>query len=318
MVVSRVWVLAALVVALVAAGAAAAARLAWPEGEVAGSPSGLAEISLPGFAGRVASVEVEHPSGESLPVTFREGTIVPRERIAPGERLTVTARIRRPGWIGWLVGRSVERRLTVVAPVAHLSRRFLRPARGAAVSVRFASPVARVAIGGRASRIVGGRTFVPLGIRAAGATSAGSTTIAAAARPWETLSAPERVSWFVADSRTTVVSLPVAGHRLLPQSTLTLTFARPVAAVLGSHLPQLQPAKQGRWVRADPHTLAFQPAGFGFGLGGTVRVRLPGQVLTWRLAEVRRYGCSRSSRASATSRCAGVLPRLSRRGRRPR
>jgi hypothetical protein len=107
--------------------------------------------------------------------------------------------------------------------------------------------------------------------------------VAAAARRWETLSEPVRVSWFVAGGRTRVISYPAAGRRLLPHRALTLTFAQPVAEVLGSRLPRLQPATRGRWTQLDSHTLAFQPAGFGFGLGGTVRVQLPGQSLAWHV-----------------------------------
>jgi hypothetical protein len=63
-----------------------------------------------------------------------------------------------------------------------------------------------------------------------------------------------------------------------------LTFARPVKDVLGSRLPRIEPATRGRWVQLDAHTISFQPAGFGFGLGNTVRVRLPGRSLAWSVA----------------------------------
>ncbi len=279
----RVWVLTAFAVALLAAGAAAAALLAWPAGALAGSPSGLADISLPGFAGQVQSVEVVDSSGKVVPIEFRDGTIVPRARISPGERLTVRASIRRPGWIGWLVGRNVERTRTVVAPAAHLRSTLLSPKSGSAVTVRFAEPVSRVAIGRVGKRIWGGATAVPLGVVASGRASAGTTTVAAAPRPWEKLPPPVRVSWFVAGAPTRVVSEPAAGRRLLPYGALTLTFAEPVSDVLGSRLPQLVPAARGHWRQLDSHTLSFQPTGFGFGLGGTQHVRLPGQVLGWKV-----------------------------------
>jgi L,D-transpeptidase-like protein len=281
--VTRVWVLTAFAVVLVAAGAAGTALLAWPAGALAGSPSGLAEISLPGFAGHVESVEVLDSSGKVVPVKLRDGTIVPRVPISPGERLTVKASIRRPGWIGWLVGHNVERTRTVVAPAAHLRSTLLSPKSGSAVTVRFAEPVSRVAIGRAGKRIWGGATSVPLGVVASGQASAGTTTVAAAPRPWEKLPPPVRVSWFVAGAPTRVVSEPAAGRTLRPYSALTLTFARPVSEVLGSRLPQLVPAARGRWRQIDPHTLSFQPTGFGFALGGIQHVRLPGQVLNWKV-----------------------------------
>src|SRR4029077_6784630 len=75
-----------------------------------------------------------------------------------------------------------------------------------------------------------------------------------------------------------------AGSRISPLSTLTLTFAQPVSEVLGSQLPRLVPAMPGHWQQIDPHTLSFRPTGLGFGLGGTVDVRLPGETLGWRVA----------------------------------
>ena len=278
----RVWVLTAVVVVLLAA-ATAGALLAWPDGALAGSPSGLAQLSLPGFAGKVESVQVTAPSGKAVPVELRDGTIVPRIRITPGQRLTVRASIQRPGWIGWLVGHSVERTTTVVAPAAHIRSTLLSPKDGSVVTVRFAEPVSRVAVGHRGKRIWGGATAVSLGVVASGQASAGTTTVAAAPRPWEKLPAPVRVSWFVAGAPMRVVSEPASGGRLLPHGAVTLTFAQPVSEVLGSRLPQLVPAARGRWEQVDPHTLSFQPTGFGFGLGGTQRLRLPGQVISWKV-----------------------------------
>ncbi len=274
--VSRLWILTASAVVLLAAGAAAAALLAWPQGAVGASSSGLAEVSLPGFAGQVESLLVTDPAGKPLQVSLRHGTILPADRVPPGERLTVTVSFRRPGWIGWLVGHSVERTFTVVTPVAHIDSTLLRPKRGSPVAVRFDVPVSRVAIGGGRGRSVGSaRAVVPLGVVATGSQSEGTTTIAAAVRSWEKLPSPVRVSWFVAGPRTRVVAAPAGGGRLAPGGTLTLTFSQPVGDVLGSRRPQIEPATPGRWTLVDRHTLSFRPSGLGFPLGGTVHVRLP-------------------------------------------
>ena len=282
----RVLVLSTVVVALVAAGSAAAALLAWPNAGIAASPTGLATVSMPAFSGHVENVSVTGEDGKPLRVSLLRDTVWPRVRLAAGEHVTVSVKVRRPSWIGWLVGRNVERTVTLVTPAAHISSTLLRPRRGSVVTVRFAEPVSRARIGrAKRPRLGAGRSIVSLGVVASGTTSAGTTTVAAAARRWEMLSKPVRVSWFVAGARTTVISDPAPGARLRPRGALTLTFARPIAAVLGSRLPQLQPATRGRWEQVDSHTLSFQPAGFGFGLGGTVRVRLPGKSLTWRVAE---------------------------------
>jgi lipoprotein-anchoring transpeptidase ErfK/SrfK len=282
---TRVWVVTTLAVVFIVAGSAVAALLAWPEGAVAASESGLAGVSLPGFAGTVEHVAVKDPAGKPVPVDFRDRTLWPRTRLAPGERLTVIVDIRRPSWIGWLVGHRVERTMTVMTPVAHIRSSLLRPKRGSHVAVRFAEPVTKVAIGGAGLRRLGpARNVVPLGVVASGPKTAGTTTVAAAVRPWETLSEPARVSWFVPGGRTKVVSEPVSGSHISPRATLTLTFARPVSSVLGSRLPRLEPAVSGRWKQIDAHTLSFRPGGLGFGLGGLVRVRIPGQTLAWQVA----------------------------------
>jgi peptidoglycan hydrolase-like protein with peptidoglycan-binding domain len=281
----RRWFLTALCLGLVVAAAAVAALLAWPSVGVAASTSGLAGISLPGFSGHVESVSVNGPGGKPLPIVLRGGTIWPRVRLTPGERVTVTVETRRPSWIGWLVGGQEKRTMTVVTPAAHIRATLLRPKRGTAVTVSFAEPVSRVSIGnGRLRRLGAGRSAVPLGVLAAGSASAGTTTVAAAVRPWETLSKPAHVSWFVPGSRRSVVAEPASGSRVSPLAPLTLTFARPVASVLGSRLPRLDPAMPGHWEQVDSHTLSFQPAGLGFGLGGSVHVRLPGKTLTWNAA----------------------------------
>jgi hypothetical protein len=283
--VTRAWIVILLGVVLVVAGSAAAALLAWPAGAVAASGDGLAAVSLPGYAGTVESVAVTGPSGKLLPIVVRDGSVWPRERLAPGEHLTVTVEIRRPGWIGWLVGRRVERKVEVVTPMPRVRSTLLQPKRGGAVTVRFAEPVSRVAIGrGRERELGPGRTSVPLGVIASGATGAGTTTVAAAARSWEKLSPPVRVSWFVPSARTRVVSVPANGSRLSPHGAVTLTFSRPVTAVLGSRMPQLGPGTRGHWEQLDANTLSFRPSGFGFPLGGHVHVRLPGRQLTWPVA----------------------------------
>jgi hypothetical protein len=280
----RRWFLTAACLALVVGAAAIAALLAWPSVGVAASTSGLAGISLPGFSGHIERVSVT-AGGKPVPVVLRDGTLWPRTRLAPGERLTVTVEIRRPGWIGWLVGGQEERTTTVVTPVAHLRSTLLRPKRGSVVTVRFGEPVARVVVGrARHRRLGNGRSVVPLGIVASGSATAGTTTVAAAVRRWETLSQPAQVSWFVAGGRTNVVSQPVSGGRLSPRGTLTLTFAEPVSSVLGSGLPRLEPSVSGHWKQLDAHTLSFRPAGLGFGLGGVVHVRLRGKTLAWRVA----------------------------------
>ena len=281
----RRWFLTLLCLGLVVGAAAVAAVLAWPSVGVAGSTSGLAGISLPGFSGHVERVTVTGKHGKPVPIVLRGGTVWPRTRLAPGERVTVHVVTSRPSWIGWLVGGSQERTITVVTPAAHLRSALLSPKRGTDVRVSFDQPVSRVAIGGgKLQRLATGRSVVPLGVRAAGTRTAGTTTVAAAVRPWETLPEPTLVSWFVPGARRSVVAQPASGSRISPSSVLTLTFAKPVSEVLGSKLPRLDPAVSGHWAQLNSNTLTFRPAGLGFGFGGIVHVQIPGQTLAWRVA----------------------------------
>ena len=280
----RTWLLTAFAVVVVVAGSAAAALLAWPSAGIAASTTGLAAVHVPGFSGHVEKVSVTDANGKPLPVTMRRGIVWPQIRLAAGEHVTVKVDVHRPSWIGWLVGRHEERTVTLMTPVAQIRSTLLRPKRGSAVAVRFAEPVSRVLVGhGQHPKLGAGRSVVPLGVVASGTASTGTTKVAASARRWETLSTPVRVSWFAAGARTRIVSDPAAGSRLRPHNSLTLTFARPVSAVLGARLPRLEPATPGHWKQVDSHTLSFQPGGFGFGLGGTVHLRLAGEALAWKV-----------------------------------
>jgi hypothetical protein len=283
-VVARRWVISLVALALVAGALAVAALLAWPSGAVASSSSGLAAVSLPGFAGSVQSISATDPSGKPVALSLRDGTVWPMERLAPGEKLTVTVTFCRPVWIGWLVGRQETRTVTLVTPSAHVRSTLLHPSRGSGVSVSFDRPVSRVAIGGHVRRMPAASSVVPLGVVASGRTDAGATMVAAAVRPWETLSSPVRVSWFAPGAQTQVVTSPAQNVRLRPQSTLTLTFAEPVSQVLGSRLPTLDPATPGKWRHVDAHSLEFTPGGFGLALGGSLKVHVPGRTLEWQVA----------------------------------
>src|SRR5262245_15829154 len=281
----RVWVWSMLALVLVVAGAAAAALLAWPTAGIAASTSGLASVSLPGFSGHVENVSVLTEDGKPVPVTVHGGIVWPHVRLAAGQDVRVTVDVRRPSWIGWLVGRHAQKTVSLTTPVPHIRATLLRPSPGSVVTVRFAEPVSRVRVSrGRRPKLGAGRSVVPIGVVASGAASTGTTTVAAAARRWETLSTPVRVAWFASGAGPRIISDPAAGGRLRPHAAVTLTFAKPVAAVLGSRLPRLQPATPGHWQQIDSHTLSFEPRGFGFGLGGTVHVRVPGRTLAWTVA----------------------------------
>jgi hypothetical protein len=285
-VVLRVWV-GVFVAGVVVCGLMVAALLAWPGVSFVASEEGLVRVALPGFAGQVRAVEVTSSAGTRVPVRLRGKTVSPLRLLRAGERLTISVTVRRPGWIGWLVGRSSRSSYTVVAPEARLVGRLLEPEPGRAVSVRFDRPVSVVSVAGEpARRLARPRRTVALGVVARGAQRAGSIEVAAAARPWELLSAPVRVSWFAtrpqARGRMQLLAEPRPGTRISARRRLRLTFSAPVQRVLGSSLPRLEPAMPGRWEQVDAYTLVFEPTGLGFGLGARVRVHLPRPVLLAR------------------------------------
>ena len=275
----RVWIAATAAIVLVAAGLAGAAVFAWPRVELRPSAAALADMHLPSYAGRVTSVTVRGPDGARVPVQIRGKELWPAARLASGERLTVSLTVRRPRWAGWLVGRTARRTFTVVTPLARLRGRWLQVAPGAKVTVAFDAPVESISLGRSSPHdLPRPRRVVPLDVTATGSHSAGAVEVAAAARSWERLPAPIRVSWFPARPYLQLLLEPKQGATIGPEGRLTLTFSRPVDDVLGSRRPPVSPATPGRWRLLDTHTLAFEPSGLGFGLGANVRIVLPRRV----------------------------------------
>jgi peptidoglycan hydrolase-like protein with peptidoglycan-binding domain len=273
---ARICAVAAGLVVLVSGGLAVAALLAWPRASLGTADDALARVVLPGFAGRVTVVDVHSADGARLPMRVRQGQVWPLHKLAGGERLTIELTVRRPSWAGWLVGRTQRRRFTIETPSAHLLGRWLQLKTGAPVTVAFDTPVSLVSLGGAAARrLATPLVIVPVGVVARGSTRAGAIEVAAAARSWERLPAPVRVSWFPARPYPQLLAEPSPGTQLAPGRQLTLSFSSPVADVLGARRPRLSPATPGRWRLIDAHTLAFQPAGLGFGLGADVHVELP-------------------------------------------
>jgi len=275
----RAWVVTTVLVGVVLAVLAGLALLAWPQARLGADNDALARVVLPGVAGRVVAVDVYSADGERVPVRLRQGRLWPLQKLSSGERLTVVLTARRPGWVGWLVGHSEKRTVTIETPNAHLLGHWLQVKAGAPIAVAFDMPVSLVSLGkARPRQLTSPRAVVPLGLVANGSHSAGSIEVAAAARSWERLPAPVWVSWFPWQPYPQLLAEPRPGMALAPSGQLTLTFSDSVSRVLGTEQPRLSPATPGRWRLLDAHTLAFRPSGFGFGLGTKVRIVLPRAV----------------------------------------
>jgi hypothetical protein len=265
----------ALMVAIVAL---AVVIRAWSGVTLASDSIALARVSVQPFGGTIEHVQAFGPGGQSLPIAVDGGRLTPLKQLTPGERVSVDVEVRRPGWLGWALGARHSEQLTLSAPVAHVTERWMTVQTGSDVQVRFDRPVSAVVYAsgdGLASRSLGGsRDSISLGRQPA----TGSTEVAAAARPWEKPGAPTQVSWFPPSRAAVMATIPSAGGRIAPATAIHLTFSRPVGEVLGSDRPRLSPSTAGRWSEPDSHTLVFTPSGFGASLGSRLRVELPRQV----------------------------------------
>jgi peptidoglycan hydrolase-like protein with peptidoglycan-binding domain len=249
----------------------------WSSPSLGTSSTALARIELPAFAGSLEFASAYGPSGEAIPLSDRNGLLVPRTKLAAGEVVTVDVVVRRPGWLAWALGSVRHEQLTITAPVAHVARPWLTRAPGAPLRVSFEQPVA-------AAATLSGDRFVAQRLTRGGLelhpdTAAGSVEIRAAARSWEYLGTPSYVTWFPPSRTPVIVARPTSSATLLPTAPIRLTFSRPVVDALGSAMPHLLPASPGSWHEPDSHTLVFTPAGTGFPLASTVQVELPRDVV---------------------------------------
>jgi peptidoglycan hydrolase-like protein with peptidoglycan-binding domain len=265
------------VLVVVLAGFAVAA-FAMSGASLGSDPDALAKVDAQAFGGTVEQVHASGPDGKPIPIAVHDGRLIPKRRLTPGEAVSVDVVVKRPSWVGWLVGNEQHEHLTLHAPVARVRTRWLTVKPSAPPRVSFDQPVRSVAYGtpGHLHRRVftRPRRSVSLGSRQ----SAGTVVVAGAPRSWERLSRPQSVTWFPAGDSPSVAASPAPGSDVSPATPLRLTFSKPVSQVLGSRMPTLSPQASGSWHRVDGHTLLFRPSGYGAGLSTTVEAELPKQV----------------------------------------
>ncbi|HTZ87808.1 MAG TPA: hypothetical protein VMB05_14170, partial [Solirubrobacteraceae bacterium] len=274
------WCAAALVLALVVL---AAVVLLWSGASLSSDASALARVSVQPFGGSIESVEAFGPGGRHVPIAVQDGRLTPLRKLKPGEPVSLTVRVRRPGWLSWALGRERTERLTLRAPVAHVTQRWLTVRRGGEVLVSFDQPVSSFARegggltqsgAGRVHTLPSPQSTISLGSQPL----TGATQLAVAPRPWETRGAPTQVSWFPPSHAPVMVTLPAAGTSVGPATKLYLTFSKPVEDVLGDARPRFVPATPGHWHKANSHALVFVPSGMGAAFGSHLQVELPHRV----------------------------------------
>ncbi|MBV8940586.1 MAG: L,D-transpeptidase, partial [Solirubrobacterales bacterium] len=264
----------ALVAALVAAGIVVSTSSA----SVTADGPGLAAVGMPIGGGTLGRVTVTTgPHGAQVPVVVRANEVWPRKPLPAGQRVSIVAIVKRPGWISWLGGSTERVTLGTVTPSAQLRSRFLTLSNGAPLRVAFDKPVRTVTYGtvGAVRRRVLASAQDSITLPRPG--RAGSVMVAGAPRTWERAIAVP-VSWFPAGlARASAVANPNPGARLTPDEPITLTFSQPVTSVLGKNHPAIT-AGTGSWKVLSSHVISFQPSGSGYGLGATVKLGLPAGV----------------------------------------
>ena len=271
----RGWIIGFIaVVAVVIAGLGVLIAL-WSKATLEGDSSALARIGLKPFAGSLVRATAFGPDGHPIPLAVSDGRVTPLEAVTPGERISLDVVIRRPGWLSWALGRYQVERLSVTAPVAAVTQRWLTVAAGAPPVVRFAQPVSAVSYttpGQPAVSVrLAGRSRT---ITLHGLAGAGTAMVAAAARSWEKPSAPVAVSWFPASSTPVLVADPAPGARVSPLQPIRLTFSEPITTLMGSAVPSVAGSAHGTWRALDSHTLLYTPGGVGAPLGSELRFTL--------------------------------------------
>jgi peptidoglycan hydrolase-like protein with peptidoglycan-binding domain len=274
------YVLAGLMLLVVAAAVAAGIVFSSAKASLTADPAALARIGLPLGGGKIESVVVlMGPQSQPVPVAVRgDPVIVPTKSVPVGTRLTVQVVVKRPGWISWLAGSTQRLTLTVKAPAASLRSHFVTVAHDGALRLHFKAPVSAYASGSAPNhlhRTVLASPSSVITVPHDGA--AGTLFVSAAPRTWESAHA-SAVSWFPPGKSATAVADPAPGATIKADTPITLTFSKPVSRVLGSHMPPVSPTTQGTWHPLNSHTIQFRPEGYGYGLGAKVQVALPSGV----------------------------------------
>jgi L,D-transpeptidase catalytic domain len=254
------------------------AVLAWSGVTLASDSTALARVSVQPLGGTIERVQAFGPGGRRVPLAIHAGRLTPLMLLTPGEQVSVNVVVRRPGWLSWALGSQRSEHLTLHAPVAQLSERWMTVTAGSAVRISFDQPVSAVSYGSP-GHLLQRKLRIPQSSISIGAqASTGAIAVAAAPRSWERTGPPGLISWFPPSQSPVMVSVPAAGTRISPATPIDLTFSKPVSEVLGSNRPRLSPRTPGKWRETSSHTLVFTPSGLGAALDSPLRIVLPRDV----------------------------------------
>jgi peptidoglycan hydrolase-like protein with peptidoglycan-binding domain len=240
--------------------------------------SAIAKVGMPLGGGSIESASiVAGPTATPVPVQIRGDLIYPGKLVPANQKLSLDVVVRRPGWISWLAGKTQTLHLTLTTPVATLRSHYLTVRANAPLRLDFKAPIKVFAYGSTGHlrrRVLSAPETV---VTIPRSSEAGTIFVSAAPRTWESSRATS-VSWFPAGGAATAVADPAPGTQIKPATPIMLTFSKPVAQALGSHLPPVSPTSQGTWHTLNSHAIVFRPEGYGYGLGAKVSIALPSGV----------------------------------------
>lgn len=133
--------------AIVLVAIATVVVLVWSGVSLTGDATALAHVSVQPFGGKIERVEAYAPGGHKIPLSIERGKLTPLQKLKPGEHVFVDVVVRRPALLSWALGNERTEHLTLTAPVAHVTERWMTVQPGADVRVGFDRPVSSVIYG---------------------------------------------------------------------------------------------------------------------------------------------------------------------------
>src|ERR1700685_1528311 len=103
----------------------AVAALVWSGVTLAGDSTALARVTVQPLGGTIEHVQAFGPDGQRVPLAVDDGRLTPLKQLTPGELVAVDVKVRRPGWLGWALGNVRSEQLTLRAPVAQVTERWV-------------------------------------------------------------------------------------------------------------------------------------------------------------------------------------------------
>jgi len=269
--------LGALVV--VVGGLAGLVALSWPRVALAVGRDGLATVKVGGRGDRLAVATITF-GRRSVPLSDRAGRLEPTAPLPQGRVGVVTVTVRDPSWLAFLAGRERVAHLRLTTPIARPSPTTLVSAPGGTLEVDFTSGVRVVEWreAGESRRLTLRHPTRRLRLGTAGASGAtGSVVVEAAPEPWEALSAPTTLRYFVG-SGPMLRATPLPGTiEPTSRNLVTLCFSGPVGDLLGSRHPTVR-GISARWVAAGANRLVLRASSEGVWPGNHFTIQLPRQL----------------------------------------